>query len=439
MEPEPDAWLSCVTEYPKGQKNEPVHIRLAHGMNELIGSDGMKISRTGISALLGASLACIGLGHPLMAQEPQQVQTRDQRLPSIVVTEVVSRPLVDSVVASGTIRPVQEVFVQPLVDGLSIKTLHVDVGDRVKAGDVVADLNSDALVLQKSQLQANLAKAEASLAQARAQVIEAQANAEDAQRQRNRLTTLSRNGTVSTAQLEQQTAAADVASARLNAAKQAVGASEADIKVVNAQIENIDLRLERTQVKAPVDGVISARDAKVGAIASGSATTPLFTMIRNGEIELIADVTESDIRRIKPGMTATITIAGTRDALPGKVRLVSPVVNASTRLGAVHIVVDASTGAKAGMYANARIILAETTAMSLPQSAVTVERDGATARKVEDNVIKQVKIETGIQDKGYIQIVSGLEAGDVVVAKAGAFVRDGDRIAPVPEEPATSN
>jgi HlyD family secretion protein len=372
------------------------------------------------------------------AEETKPGEPNAQALPAIVVTQVAERRLTDSVVASGTIRPVQEIFVQPLVDGLSIKTLKVDVGDRVKAGDVLAELNRDALLLQKSQLNANRAKAQAGLAQYQAQVIEAQANASDAVRQRDRAVTLSRNGTVSTSQVEQLTASAEATAARLNAARQAVSVGEADIKVVDAQIEDIDLKLERTEVKAPVDGVISARDAKVGAIANG-AGTPLFTMIRDGAIELVADVSESDIRRVTVDQPARIMLAGTRTELQGKVRLVSPVVNATTRLGSVHIVTDEKSGAKSGMYANARIIIVETTAPALPQSAVTTERDQSIARTVVNNIVKQVTIETGIQDQGFVQILSGLKTGDVVVSKAGAFVRDGDRISPIPDKPVASN
>ncbi|MBP2548728.1 HlyD family secretion protein [Neorhizobium galegae] len=372
------------------------------------------------------------------AEEPAAPVATRAALPAIVVTEAVARPLVDSVVASGTIRAVQEIYVQPLVDGLSIKTLGADVGDRVKAGDVMATLNEDALLLQKSQQQANKVKAEAALAQYQAQVIEAQANAEDAVRQRNRAETLSRNGTVSASQVEQLTASAAAAEARLNAARQAVSVGEADIKVVAAQIDDIDLRLERTAVKAPVDGVVSVRNAKVGAIAAGTSS-PLFTLIREGRIELVADVAESDVRRIKSGQTARIAVNGGSDTLSGTVRLVAPTVDPVTRLGAVHITVDENSGAKAGMYGTAEIIITETTALTLPQSAVNTDRHGSIARKVEDNVVKQVTIETGIQSKGFVEIRSGLSEGDVVVAKAGAFVRDGDRITPVRAAPVASN
>ncbi len=369
-----------------------------------------------------------GPARPSFAQEEPPKPA--PRLPAIVVTAVAERPLTDRVIATGTIRPIDEILIQPLVDGLPIKTLNVDVGDRVEAGSVLAVLDGDALVLQKSQYQANKAKAEAGLAQSRAQVVEAQASYDDAIRQRDRTKRLGQNGTSSTSQVEQAEAQAQVADAKLKAAQQAVGVAEADIKVVDAQIADIDLKLARTEVKSPVAGVVSVKNAKVGAIAAGSGE-PLFNVIRDGAIELVADLAETDIGKISRDQKATIRVAGNRNGIEGVVRLVSPTVDASTRLGAVHIVVDATSTARAGMYASAEVIVAQKTALALPQSAVTSGRDGSVARKVEGDVVKQAKIETGIQDSGFVEIVSGLKAGDKVVAKAGAFVRDGDRIAPV--------
>lgn len=385
----------------------------------------------GVTALLLSLAASSALSQEVTPPTPAE-----PKLPSIIVTEAVTKPLVDRVIATGTIKPVDEVYVQPLVEGLSIKTLNADVGDEVKADSVLAALNDDALLLEKSQLEANKAKTEAALAQYKAQVIEAQANLDDATRQRDRTKRLSQSGTSTISQLEQAEALVEVRQAQLNAAKQAVAVGESDIKVVDAQIEDVNLKLARTGVKTPVAGVVSVRNAKVGAIASGTGN-PLFTIIKDGAIELVADLSETDIQKIKVGQKAAVTVAGGKTKIEGKVRLVSPTVDAITRLGSVHIVVDDESGARAGMYASAEIIITETNALALPLSAVTTDRNGSTARKVEDNVVKQVKIETGIQDGGFVEVVSGLEAGDMVVAKAGAFVRDGDKIAPVPAEPNT--
>lgn len=385
---------------------------------------------------IAALFSTVLLPWAALAQEQAPSQPQPN-LPSIVVTETVKRDLVDRIIATGTIQPVDEIYVQPLVDGLSIDKLNVDIGDKVEANEVLAELSPDALLLQKSQLEANRAKAEAALAQSKAQVIEAQANADDASRQRDRAAKLGQSGSGSVSQVEQTQALADVAKARLQAAKQAVTVGEADIKVVDAQIDDIDLKLARTGVKSPVAGIIAAKNAKIGAIASGSGT-PLFTVIKDGAIELVADLSETSIQKVKVGQSAFLTVAGATTRIEGKVRLVSPIVDPVTRLGSIHITIPADQ-ARSGMYANAEIIVAEANALALPLSAVTANRDGSTARKVEGNIVKQVKIETGIQDNGFVEVLSGLSAGDKVVEKAGAFVRDGDHITPVAASAAVSN
>lgn len=383
-------------------------------------------------------LSAAALPFSASAEGEAQAPAKQQGLPAIIVAHATQRDMVDRIIATGTIRPVDEIYVQPLVDGLSIDTLNADIGDRVEANSVLAVLSSDSLLLQKSQLQANRAKAQAALAQARAQVLEAEASASDANRQRDRAAKLGQSGSGSVSQVEQTQAQAEVGAAKLNAARQAVAASEADIKVVDAQIDDIDLKLTRTGVKTPVAGVVAARSAKVGAIASG-AGNPLFTVIRDGAIELVADLSETDIQNVQAGQKAYLTVAGGTRKIEGKVRLVSPTVDASTRLGSVHVVLPENSPARSGMYASAEIVVKEIKTLALPLSAVTSGREGSTTRKVDGDIVRQVKIETGIEDGGFIEIVSGLAAGDKVVEKAGAFVRDGDRIRPVEPQAAASN
>lgn len=378
------------------------------------------------------ALAALALGFmPLPAAAADETQAAaPQILPSIVVSPIEERSLIDRIVATGTIRAVEEIYVQPQVEGLQISTLGADAGDAVDEGQVLATLSSDSLILQKGQLAASRAQSLASLAQLQAQQIEASASADEAESQRKRAVTLGARGTVSTAQVEQAEATAKSAAARLKAAEQGIIAAEAGIKVIDAQLANIDLNLARTEIKAPAAGLIATRNAKMGAIASASGQ-PLFTLIRGGEVELVADVTESDILRIKPGLKATIRVAGTGEPLTGAVRLVSPTVDATTRLGSVRISVDDDAKARAGMYGGAEIVLGEASGLALPLSAITTDKSGVTVRVVRDGIVHQVKIDTGIQDGGFIEVKNGLAKGDEVVSKAGAFVRDGDRVAPV--------
>lgn len=387
------------------------------------------------AALLALSVSIVAFA---AAAEDAPATPEKPALPAIVVTEATMRPLVDRIVATGTIKAVEEIYVQPQVEGLSISSLQADVGDRIGAEAVVARLNVDTLLLQKGQLDATKAKAEAGLAQYKVQLEDAKASALEADRQFKRAETLAKNGTLSTASADQAETAATSANAKVESTVQAIVIAEADIKVVESQLAEIDLKLARTDVKSPVAGLVAARNAKVGAIASG-AGEPMFTVIRDGELELVADVSETDILKMRNGQKARITVAGGAAPLTGSVRLISPVIDPQTRLGAVHIAIDDDEGARVGMYANAEIILTETEGVALPLSAITTDKHGTTTRLVEGNVVKQVAIETGIQDGAFIEVKSGLKSGDVVVAKAGAFVRDGDRINPVRDETAASN
>ncbi len=378
---------------------------------------------------VSTSLLLAFLSSTAFAQEATPPKT-EQALPSIVVTQVETKPIIDRVMATGAVKAVEETYVSPLVDGLSIRTLNADVGDRVEAESTLATLNPDMLVLQKSQYAASLAKANAALAQYQAQLAEAHANADEAVRVSDRSKKLAEAGSMSTAQRDQEKAAATAALARVKSAEQLVSVAYADINVVEAQISDVDLRLARTDVKTPVPGVVSARTAKVGAIANGTGE-PLFTIIRDGAVEMKADIIETDLPKLEIGQKAKITLADGKTLIDGKIRLISPVIDTQTRLGNVYISLLEPEKARVGMYARAQIIVTEKQALVLPLSAVTKTKDGMVARKVEGDVAHVAQVETGIQDNGYIEIRTGLKQGDRVITKAGAFVRDGDRIKPV--------
>jgi HlyD family secretion protein len=372
-----------------------------------------------------------------LAEEPV-VTAPKQNLPAIVITTAAMRKLTDKVVATGTVKAVEEVYVQPQVDGLSIRSLNADVGDKVQADSTLATLNEDALILQKSQMLATRAKGEASLAQLHAQLAEAHANAEEAELQRIRAVSMGAKGTMSTSSVEQANASAAANKARVGSAEQAIAVSEADLKVTDSQIADTDLKLARTGIKTPVAGTVASRNARVGAIANGSGD-PLFTIIRDSQLELVVDVSESDITKILIGQKAQISLSGSREKLTGTVRLVAPIVDSVTRLGLVHITIDQGDKARAGMYGNAEIVIRQEEGVALPLTAVNSDESGSSARKVENGVVKFVNVETGIQDGAYVEILKGLKAGEEVVAKAGAYVRDGDHITPVRDASQASN
>lgn len=376
------------------------------------------------------TLALLAFAAPLMAQETP-AEPAAPTLPAITVSAVETRTLRDVVIASGLVAPVETVQVAPLIEGQPIEALLADVGDKVQAGQVLARLSSSTLELQKAQLNASYAAANAMIAQAEAQQLEAISSAAEAQRVADRTAALRKQGSASQAAADQSAAAATSANARAAVAAQSLESARAQQTLVQAQLDNLALQLSRTEVKAPVAGEITARNAQLGAIASAQGQ-PMFTLIRDAALELRADLSESDLTRVAPGQTATLTQVGGTAPLTGTVRLVEPTIDATTRLGRARITIADTASIRAGMFVEAAILVVERETLAVPVTAVGTFEGRATVMKVSGVTVTRVPVATGIRDGGWVEITQGIAPGDMLVTKAGSFVRDGDQINPIP-------
>lgn len=360
-----------------------------------------------------------------------------ETLPAISVSTVETRVLKDRVIASGLVGPVERILVAPLIEGQPIESLEADVGDYVQAGQVLARLSRTTLELQKTQAAASRASARATIAQIEAQLIEARSSADEAARVATRTAALQKQGSASKAASDTANANAIAASSRVTAATQTLEAARAQLELAEAQMANIDLQLDRADVKAPVAGEITARNAVIGAVASAQAE-PMFQMIKDGALELNVDLAEVDLPRLASGQTVKMRSVGLTEPLTGSVRLVEPTIDTATRLGRARISIDGDDAVRSGMFMDAEILIAERQAISVPVTAVGSSAAGSTVMKVTDGVVSRVPVKTGIRDGGWVEVLEGLAVGDTIVTKAGAFVRDGDRINPVPFEPAVN-
>ncbi|NGM47602.1 efflux RND transporter periplasmic adaptor subunit [Rhodobacter sp. SGA-6-6] len=352
-------------------------------------------------------------------------------LPAISVAPAALHPLEDRIIASGLVGPVEEVQVAPLIEGQPIEALLADVGDTVAEGQVLAVLSKSTLELQRAQVNAAHAAAAATVAQAEAQLVEAEAAAAEAARVADRTAKLREQGSASQAASDTANANAVAATARVTVARQSLEAARAQLALQDAQRANVELQLTRTEVKAPVAGLITARNATLGAIAT-AAGKPMFVMERDGALELRADLAEADLPRLKLGDRARLTAAGLAEPLEGTVRLIEPAIDPATRLGRARISVDRPGVLLSGMFVEAEITLAAREGLAVPVTAVGMEAGQSTVMRVKDGVVERVVVTTGIRDGGLVEIVSGLHPGDMVVVKAASFVRPGDRITPVP-------
>lgn len=370
-----------------------------------------------------------GLAAPAWAET--SVDPAAQVLPAISVSVVETRSLRDIVLASGLVAPVEQIQVAPLIEGQPIEALLADVGDKVAAGQVLARLSSSTLDLQKAQLAASLAAAKAQIAQSEAQLLETQSSAAEAQRVSDRTAILRKQGSASQAAADQAQAAAVSANARVAVATQSLEAARAQLALVDAQVANIDLQLSRTEVKAPFAGEITARNAQLGAIAS-AAGQPMFSLIRDSALELRADIAESDLARLAVGQTAALTLVGQPEPLTGTIRLVEPAIDTASRLGRVRISLANSPLLRSGMFAEAAILVRGANVTAVPVTAVGAANGEATVMLVESGKVQRRVVKTGIREAGWVEITEGLSPGQTIVTKAGAFVRDGEMINPIP-------
>ena len=352
------------------------------------------------------------------------------RAPVVTVAEASLAEVVARVSVSGTLVAAEEVLVNTRVNGYAIESLAVEIGDAVAAGDVLAVLDDSGPAAQLAQAEAELARATAAIGQAQGQIDAAAASRTEADASLERTERLRRSGNVSQATLDQARAASSSARANLVSARNGLDVARAQRTAAESQRDLAALTLERTEITAPVAGIVSARNARLGEIASGGGE-PLFRLIRRGELELAVEIVETDLGGIDRGDTARVNVAGV-GAVDGEVRLIAPTVDRRSRLGTVRIALPAKEGLRAGLSASGWIITDRREAITVPASAVLTRELESSVQIVEDGVVARRDVVAGIlSEDGRREILDGLEGGEQVIARAGAFFVDGDVVRPV--------
>lgn len=360
----------------------------------------MRLTRTLLPIL--AVLALSACGKP---EAPKQTEADQARAVRIAVIE--ARPIVGALAASGDLTSREEAAVLPEVNGYRVARVLADVGDYVRAGQTLVQLDPTLIASQVAQAEAIAAQAEA--------------NALQAEDQANRVRDLDGQGVLSQEQIEQR---------RLQAR-----AARAQARAQAAALKDLRTRSGKLAVTAPVSGLILEKNVRPGDLSAGGAT-PWFRMARDGQVELSADLGEDDLTRIRLGQTATVTLPSGA-VVQGRVRLISPQIDPQTRLGQVRILLPVRPDIRVGGFARAVFADAAGQALAVPEAAIRYDADGASLMVVgPDNRVKRVLIQAGQRGSGLVQIVKGPPAGSRVVANAAALMLDGDLVRPVAGAPA---
>lgn len=315
---------------------------------------------------------------------------------TVTATVPVREEWPQALVANGNVVAWQEAVIGPEITGYRITEVLVDVGDRVKKGQLLARIASDTVASE-------LAEAKASVAELEASASEAKGNAERARELREK-------GFYSAQLAAQYQTGGQTAAARLEAARARQRAAE--------------VKMGKTGVLAPDDGIVSGRTAVVGSLTQNGQE--LFRLIRGGRLEWRAEVPSAMLARMAPGVVATLTGPG-GERVSGTVRSVAPSVDPATRNGLVYVDLPADTAVKAGMFARGEFELGRSPALTVPQSAV-VPREGFSYvfRLEAGDRVAQAKVQLGRRAGERVEVLDGLAADARIVASGAGFLADGD-------------
>lgn len=364
----------------------------------------------------------------VFAEEPVAKLAQKARPPAITVVEAKRISFVDNVLVTGSLVPREEVLVGPEIDGYRLTELLAEEGDHVKKGQVLARLSREILEAQLAQNSASLSKTQAAMDQVRNQIVESEATVRQVEDAFNRVKPLRESGVASQATFDDRDAAFRTARARLAAQKEGLKLAEAEQLFIRAQRQELEIKLGRTDIRAPADGIVSRRTARLGSVSSSSADS-LFRIIKDGQIELDAEVPEFFMTKLKAGQRARVEVEGAGERT-GAVRLVSQEVNASSRLGRVRIFLGDAADLRIGMFAKAMIDAGQRDAVGVPSTAVLYQNDSATVLAVAGDKVRERTVKPGLLAGDSVEIKDGLKEGEVVVMRAGSLLRSGDAISP---------
>ncbi|MBB4614519.1 efflux RND transporter periplasmic adaptor subunit [Novosphingobium taihuense] len=322
-----------------------------------------------------------------------------------VVTVVVpgATTITGTITASGTIAARREMPVGVAGEGGQIVSVLVDAGDWVKAGQVLAVIDRS---VQSQQIASQAANVEVAAADARL----AQANLDRALK-------LVERGFISKADVDRLTATRDAAVARVRVARGSLG--------------ELGARAARLNIVAPASGLVLTRAAEPGQIVS-SGSGVLFSMARDGQMEMQARLAEADLARLAVGASAKVVPTGSERTFDGQIWQLSPTIDQTSREGIVRIALPYDLALRPGGFATATLASGTVTAPVLPESAILSDDKGTFVYVVgSDNKAERRPVKTGEVSAQGITVIEGLSGRERVVLRAGGFLNPGDKVQPV--------
>lgn len=322
--------------------------------------------------------------------------------PTVTVV-VPGRQTVDrSISATGSLAARVDMPVGVAGEGGMVTRVLVQPGQWVSAGQTLAVIERSVQSQEAAQLAAN--------------VQVARAEAELAQNEFERSEALVGRGFVSKADLDRKRAARDAAAAR--------------VRVAQAQLNAARARIGRLDIRSPAAGLVLERNVEPGQVVSPGSGA-LFRVAKGGEMELLAQLSESDLASLRVGAPAVVTPVGTDRKFSGQVWQVSPIINEQNRQGIARVALAYDPALRPGGFANVEIVSGSQEAPVLPESAILSDERGSYVYVVDsNNKVARRAVQTGPVTPQGIAITGGLSGRENVVLRAGGFLNPGETVRP---------
>ncbi len=386
----------------------------AHELNALTGSEGEALSSRR-NWVIGAVVLLLVVGawwamHGASPAEDGAGTVGQAQVVSVVVPGQTT--ITAAINVSGTIAARREMPVGVAGEGGQVTQVLVDAGDWVRAGQVLAVIDREVQTQQIASQSANVAVADA--------------DARLAQANLDRASKLVAKGFISKADIDRLTATRDAATAR--------------VRVARAGLGELGARAARLNIVAPAAGLVLTRAVEPGQVVS-SGSGVLFSLARDGEMELQARLSEADMGRLSIGSMAEVTPVGTTAVLTGEVWQLSPTIDQQSRQGVARIALAYNQALRPGGFASAKLRSGTIVAPLLPESAILSDEKGAYVFVVgPDNKVQRRDVKTGEVSAQGISVIQGISGTEQIVLRAGGFLNAGDLVRPAavkaPAQPA---
>jgi len=364
--------------------------------------DEAKIRRRRIWIILAVTaVVVIGL-LVWMTHKKAPAPANTDTAPNVTVVIPGRHSVTTEIPAVGNIGARRDMPVGVAGEGGVVRSVLVEPGTWVQAGQVLAIVDRSVQVQQAAALAASIRQARADAELARSNLERAKA--------------LVSHGFVSKADIDAKQSALDGANAR-------VAVAEAQLRQQRATIGRLDIR-------APTAGLVLTRNVEAGQVVS-SGSPALFRIASEGKMELQARLAEGDLQRVRVGSPAIVTPVGTTLKVPGRIWQISPIIDPTTRQGTVRIELPYNQALRPGGFAAAEVGGGIGEVPLLPESAVLSDDKGNFVYLVgTDNKVSKRYVKVGDVDDRGVSILSGLTGTERVVAAAGAFLNEGDKVKP---------